>query len=75
LKEPFQTQLLASWEDFFQNQFDDIFPNQDEIISTPLLSQLTLHHEPIKKKLKPATVDPIFDLWNFIGSTDKIVLI
>jgi hypothetical protein len=53
LKEPFQTQSLASWENFFQNQFNDIFPNQDEIISSSLPVQFVLHHEPIKKKYKP----------------------
>ncbi len=53
LKEPFHKHLFASWEEFLQNQFGDIFPQQDEIISTSLLLQWTLLHQPIKKKLKP----------------------
>jgi hypothetical protein len=53
LKEPFHKHLFASWEEFLQNQIGDIFPQQDEIISTPLLLQWKLLHQPIKKKLKP----------------------
>ncbi len=53
LKEPFRIQLLASWEYSFQNQFNNIFPKQDKIISTSLPLQFTVRHEPIKKKLKP----------------------
>jgi hypothetical protein len=53
LNKPFQKHLLASWEESFQNQFDNIFPSQDKIISAPLPLQSTLPHEPIKKKYKP----------------------
>jgi hypothetical protein len=49
MKESFQKHLLASWEEFLQNQFEDIFPLKNEIISTPLPLQSTLHHQPIKK--------------------------
>ncbi len=64
LKEPLRTQLLASWEEFFHNQIEDIFPKQDEIISTSLPSQSTLHHKPIKKKLKPGIDHDYLLLWN-----------
>jgi hypothetical protein len=64
LIEPFRTQLLTTWEDSFQNQFDNIFPKQDKIISTSLPLQLTVCHEPIKKKLKPGIDHDYLLLWN-----------
>jgi hypothetical protein len=30
LNEPFQKHLLASWEEFFQNRFDDLFPELEK---------------------------------------------
>ncbi len=71
LKEPFHKHLFASWEEFLQNQFGDIFPQQDEIISTPLLSQLTLLHQPIKKKLKPGIDHDYLLLW-FVRFLTKV---
>ena len=70
LTEPYQTQLLASWEDFLHNQFQDIFP-KNEIISTSLPLQLTLHHQPIKKKLKPGINHDYLLLW-FVGFLTKV---
>jgi hypothetical protein len=47
----FQNQLLASWQKKLQTTPEEYFPTT-EIISTLLPSQLTLNHQPIKKKLK-----------------------
>jgi hypothetical protein len=74
LTKPFQTQLLASWDDFLHNQIQDIFPNTTEIISTSLPLQLTLHHQPIKKKLKPGIDHDYLLLWFVIFLTKLIVV-
>jgi hypothetical protein len=63
LREPFHKHLFASWEEFLQNQFGDIFPQKDEIILTPLPLQWTLLHQPIKKKLKPGIDHDYLLLW------------
>jgi hypothetical protein len=51
LKEPFKTQLLASWDIFLLNQIQDIFQTT-EIISTSLPLQFktssSTHQEEIK---------------------------
>ncbi len=71
LKEPFHKHLFASWKEFLQNQFGEIFPQQDEIISTPLPSQWTLLHQPIKKKLKPG-IDHDYLLLQFVHFLTKV---
>jgi hypothetical protein len=70
LTEPFKIQLLASWEDFKKNQIEDNFP-KNEIISTSLPSQLTLYHQPIKKKLKPG-IDHDYLLLRFVSFLTKV---
>jgi hypothetical protein len=70
LKGSFQNHLFASWEDFLQNQFEDIFP-KNKIISTSLPMQLTLLHQPIKKKLKPGIDHDQLLLW-FVHFLTKV---
>jgi hypothetical protein len=70
LKESFQKQLLASWEDFLQNPIQDCIPNT-KIISTSLPLQLTLNHQPIKKKLNHWIDHDYLLLW-FVGFLTKV---
>ncbi len=70
LKGFFQKHLLESWEVFLQNSIQDCFPNT-EIISTSLPLQLTLNHQPIKKKLKPGIDHDYLLLW-FVGFLTKV---
>ncbi len=62
LKESIQKHLLASWDFFLQNPIQDCFPNT-EIISKSLPLQLTLNHQPIKKKLNPGIDHDYLLLW------------
>jgi hypothetical protein len=55
----------------FHNQIQAIFSKQDEIISTPLPSQSTLHHEPIKKKLKLGIDHDYLLIW-YVGFLTKV---
>ncbi len=62
LKVSFQPHFLASWAEILKIQSHNVFLNT-EIISTSLPSQLTLHHEPLKKKLKPGIDHDYLLLW------------
>jgi hypothetical protein len=70
LKEPFQIHLLASWEFFLQTPAEHYFLTA-AIISTYLPLQLTLNHQPIKKKLKPGIDHDYLLLW-FVGFFTKV---
>jgi hypothetical protein len=70
LKESFKTHLLASWETILQTPIQYYFPTT-EIIPTSLLLQLTLNHQPIKKKLKPGIDHEYLHLW-FVSILTKV---
>jgi hypothetical protein len=70
LNKSFQKQFLPSWQNYLQTTFDKYFPTT-EIISTSLPLQLTLNHQPIKKKLKPGIDHDCLFLW-FLGFSTKV---